>query len=325
MARAMMLCASSWTRRTDQAAAEIDSSARRRATRSPIGGCVTNSAASPSSANGLTVYSGSVAGLAAKLTSSLAWSSRSSASASPWGDPQMPAATRSAASSRFGESRRWTNAEADRARGRPAGRAREAADSRCLDQHHREHGREGLHEHVTRTHVGELVREDALELGRGKRAQQACAERERRTAWAAPGNECTWEPVVDQVQLRRQDPELRGQTRRRWSAAADPRPARTRWRRAFRAERDPRTRRRPLRRAARRRRRGTLSDSRRSPSRSRRGTRTGSARAARLSRGCGRQPAASARRRRRDVALVVAQSARRPIGLRRVAATRAVE
>ena len=27
------------------------------------------------------------------------------------------------------------------------------ADSRCLDQHHREHGREGLHEHVTRTHV----------------------------------------------------------------------------------------------------------------------------------------------------------------------------
>src|SRR5439155_8822891 len=43
---------------------QVGSSARRRRTRSLTGGCVTNSAARPSSANGLTVYSGSVAGLA---------------------------------------------------------------------------------------------------------------------------------------------------------------------------------------------------------------------------------------------------------------------
>ena len=56
------------------------SSSRNRLTRSPTGGCVTNRAASPTSRNGLIVYSGSVAGLPWNETSSEAWSRRMSAS-----------------------------------------------------------------------------------------------------------------------------------------------------------------------------------------------------------------------------------------------------
>src|SRR5439155_10557448 len=88
------------------------SSSRNRLTRSPTGGCVTNRAASPTSMNGLIVYSGSVAGLPWKETSSEAWSSRMSASAIGCGESQIAAAVASARNSRFGDSIRWTNADA---------------------------------------------------------------------------------------------------------------------------------------------------------------------------------------------------------------------
>src|SRR5205085_675503 len=80
------------------------SSSRKRRMRSATGGCVTNMRARPSSIKGLTVYSGSVAGLAANSTNSAAWSRRTSASAIGCGEPQIAAAAWSARNSRFGES-----------------------------------------------------------------------------------------------------------------------------------------------------------------------------------------------------------------------------
>src|SRR5918996_904388 len=77
------------------------SRARRRFTRSPIGGWVPNKAARPTDSNGLTAYSGAVVGLAWNVTSSCACSSRTSASANPCGDSQMRAACRSAAKIRL--------------------------------------------------------------------------------------------------------------------------------------------------------------------------------------------------------------------------------
>ena len=70
----------------------------------------------PSSANGFTVYSGSVAGLARNSTNEPAASSLSSPSARPCGDSQICAAARSAANSRFGESSRWVKDAATGAR-----------------------------------------------------------------------------------------------------------------------------------------------------------------------------------------------------------------
>ena len=88
------------------------SSARNRRTRSSTFGCVSKSAARPSSTNGLNVHSGSVAGDAWKETSSDACSIRSSASARPCGDSQSCAARASASYSRFGESSACVHAAA---------------------------------------------------------------------------------------------------------------------------------------------------------------------------------------------------------------------
>ena len=77
---------------------------------------MTNIAAIPSSANGFTVYSGSVAGLARNSTNEPAASRRMSASASPCGVSRISAAARSAAYSLPGESSRCTNDAATGAR-----------------------------------------------------------------------------------------------------------------------------------------------------------------------------------------------------------------
>ena len=57
----------------------------------------------------------------------------------------------------------------------------------------------------------ELVGDDRLELGGGRRAEQARAERERGAPGPAADDERAGKAVVDQGELRRRDPELRGE------------------------------------------------------------------------------------------------------------------
>ena len=82
---------------------------------------------------------------------------------------RSPAATRSAANSRFGDSRRWTNAAAIGPSTKSSARCEPAADAARLDERRGEHDDRRLHEHVAVADVRELVREHALELGRRQR------------------------------------------------------------------------------------------------------------------------------------------------------------
>ena len=169
------------------AASAVVSSARSRRTRSSIDGCVTNIFASPSSRNGLNGQSGSVAGDASNETSSAAWSSRMSASASPCGDSHSSAARRSASNSRFGETagvrarcRDRAEDEQERSVGdQPPTRLASISEAASDDDR-------GLDRDVAVLHVRDLVREHAFELGRRARADAAGADGERRVGGPRP-------------------------------------------------------------------------------------------------------------------------------------------
>ena len=200
-------------------------------------------------------------------------------------EPRIPAAIRSAASSRFGESSRWTKAAAigpstaSSARSnQPPIRDRSTSTTASMTA-------EVCVEHVAAADVRELVREHRLELGRRQRAEQSGRTERSRTRRTAAGRERTRKAVGDQIELRRRRCGTSPRARRRSSAAADPRRARTRGRRASRAARGRRTRRRRARRAGCRRRRPRPCAARRAPSRTRRQAPRASRRAATTSRG----------------------------------------
>ena len=199
-----------------------------------------------------------------------------------------------------------------------------ATDPRELDQHDREHRREGLYEHVAGADVRELVGDHAFELRRWQRHEQPRADRERGAARTAPCHERPREAVVDQVQLRRQDPELR---REHVHGRAKP------WilgERELAGAEHPEQGAIGVRIHGRRREQRAEDEERRSPvaadrpaDRAER-TRTGSGRAATPCPSSWRLRAASTSCRR-GVALVVAEPAGRPVGLGRVAAAGAMQ
>ena len=178
------------------------SSSRSRRTRSPTGGCVTNSFASPSSANGLIVYSGSVAGLAWNETSSLACSRRSNASARPCGESQSAAASRSASNSRRGESSRCTNEAAIGPSTYSSARDSHPPRRETSSERPRKHDRRRLDQYVTVLHVRDLVGEQPVDLGGRRPAEHAGADGERRMHRAASRGQHAREPVRDHVQPR---------------------------------------------------------------------------------------------------------------------------
>ena len=158
--------------------------------------------------NGLTVQSGSVAGEAWNSTSSAARSSRTSASARSCGSTKR-AARASAASSRFGERRRWENAAAIGARTARRKRERNPPTRVELEEGRAQQRGVRLCEHVAGADVRELVREDRFELARRERREQAGADRDRRAPRPTTDDAGARKPVVDQLQLRRKDSELR--------------------------------------------------------------------------------------------------------------------
>ena len=85
-------------------------------------------------------------------------------------------------------------------------RAREeAAEPARLDERRREQDGERLGEDVEAAHVGELVRDDRLELLAADDPQQAGRDGERGAAGPATDDEGPREAVVDQAELRRRD------------------------------------------------------------------------------------------------------------------------
>ncbi len=80
-----------------------------------------------------------VAGLASNATSPIASSRRRSASASPCGESQSSAASRSASNSRFGESSRWMSAAATGPSTKRNARCRNPPQAGRLDERGREH------------------------------------------------------------------------------------------------------------------------------------------------------------------------------------------
>ena len=108
-----------------------------------------------------------------------------SASASPCGDSQSSAANRSASNSRFGESEQVDERGGERPEHEEERALEAAADARQLDHGAGDHHRERLDEHVPVAEVRELVRDDALELGRRRDAEQARRDGERRAALRA--------------------------------------------------------------------------------------------------------------------------------------------
>ena len=171
----------------------------------PSGGCVTNIAASPSSANGFTVYSGSVAGLARNSTNEPAASSLSSPSARPCGDSQscgrgaIGGELAARREQQVGEGRRDRREDEEERALEPAG------EPRHLDQEAGEHGHRRLDEHVAVRDVDELVGEDPVELGRRRSREQPRADRQRRAARAAARCKRARVAVAEEVELRPRD------------------------------------------------------------------------------------------------------------------------
>ena len=129
------------------------------------------------------------------------------ASARPCGEPQKPAAVRSAANSRFVESIRWRNAAEIGPRNMSSARSSQPPIRLMLDRHRRQDDERRLHGDVAVVDLRQLVREHALEL----RRRRARASRPRETATAAPrvprpGRERPRMRVVEQVQPRLRDP-----------------------------------------------------------------------------------------------------------------------
>ena len=83
-----------------------------------------------------------------------------------------------------------------------------AADPGEIDENNREHHRRGLREHVTASHVGELMRDHGLELGGRQCAEQTGRQGDRGARGTAAGGQRPRKAVRDQVELRRDDPEL---------------------------------------------------------------------------------------------------------------------
>ena len=167
---------------------------------------MTKSAASPSSANGLIVYSGSVAGVDSKGNSSSVCSSRISASARPCGEPHSPAAVRSAANSRFVRQHEVQDRRGDRAEEHEQRALEPAADAAHLDHHRRQDDERRLHCHVPVVNLRQLVGEHALELGGREHGQQPSRNRNGGTARAAPGRERARMRVVQEVEPGLWDP-----------------------------------------------------------------------------------------------------------------------
>jgi hypothetical protein len=79
-------------------------------------------------------------------------------------------------------------------------------DHRCGQHDHR-----CLQHDVAVLHVGELVRDHALELGGRTRGQDSGAESERRVRGAAPGRECDRQAVGNEIEARLHDARPRGE------------------------------------------------------------------------------------------------------------------
>src|SRR5262249_24657945 len=87
----------------------------------------------------------------------------------------------------------------------------EAADPAGLDDRARQDGDRALDQDVAVADVGELMGEDALQLRRRRRAEQASASGDCRAAGAAAEGERTRIPVREDVELRRRYPGARGE------------------------------------------------------------------------------------------------------------------
>ncbi len=220
-------------------------------------------------------------GVEAARSAGLAWkgdatapaprSRRSSASASPCGEAQSVAASRSASYSRFGERTRCSNDAASGARKKSRERALEGApDARGLDDGRREDDRPRLKEDVTEPDMSELVRDDAFELGGRRDCEQPRRDRDRgATLRAASGAERAREAVLDQIEPGLDDAGAdREPVDRRSRRARAPRAARAaRAHRPCPSRSGLRTSRRPQRAGPPSRRRGARAGSRRRASR----------------------------------------------------------
>jgi hypothetical protein len=75
-----------------------------------------------------------------------------------------------------------------------------SADSAELEQGRCEDDGDGLHEHVSPGGVGELVGEDAVELGRRQRREEPCADDDRLPSSAVAGRQSARIPVGNQME-----------------------------------------------------------------------------------------------------------------------------
>ena len=169
---------------------------------------MTKSAARPSSANGLTVYSGSVAGLAWKETRSLARSSLTQRVREPVDGTERRRRHPVRRELSLRREQEVDERGCDRAEDREQRPFEPATDPGEVDQDDGEHDGGGLRQDVPATDVRELVRDHGLELGGRQRTEQAGGERDRRAGRPAPRGERARIPVGNQVELRRHDAEL---------------------------------------------------------------------------------------------------------------------
>ena len=123
-------------------------------------------------------------------------------------EPQIPAATRSAASSRLGKGEGGRTLPRS-GRGRQAALARASRRAGTSRRARPRAARPRSDEYVAAPHVRQLVREHALGAQPGLIApEQSGGDRERRALRPSSGRERAREAVLDQVELRRPDSQL---------------------------------------------------------------------------------------------------------------------
>ena len=204
------------------------SSSRSRRTRSPSGGCVTKSAARPSL--GERVRRVERLGRRRWPRTRRAPSPARAAAARPRGRAASRTARRRAGRPRTRASARAAGARTTAASGpstKRSARWSAAADPRQLDDRtSRATTATVCTQHVAVPEVRELVRDDALELGRRRDAEQPDRDRERRAATgAAPGRQRPRVAVGEHVEPRLDHAGRAPRAARRSSAAPAPRRA----------------------------------------------------------------------------------------------------
>ena len=131
-----------------------------------------------------------------------ACSRRTSASAIGCGDSQIAAAVASARNSRFGDSIRWTNADASGPSTNSSARENQPPTRLSSSSVAATHDDGGLDDDVAMADMGELVRQHRFELCRRRGREEARADCDRRPAGPRPVASARGSPSSHQIQPR---------------------------------------------------------------------------------------------------------------------------